>query len=127
MPESDSTSAGPLPQGQDFPQTRWSTVLRAGDPSSTVAQAAVERLCRLYWYPLYGFVRRQGQGPEEAQDLTQEFFARFLEKESFKQADQERGRFRTFLLASMKHFLVSEWRKGQAAKRNAGPLLSLNA
>lgn len=122
-PAGDQTA---FPQGQEFPLTRWSTVLRAGDPSSSVAQAAVEKLCRLYLYPLYGFVRRQAHSPEDAQDLTQEFFARFLERESFRQAEQDRGRFRTFLLACLKHFLVSEWRKGKAAKRSGGPVISLD-
>src|SRR5262249_38515510 len=108
------------------PSTHWSVVLAAGGPQSTVARHALEKLCRVYWYPLYGFVRRRGHGPEDAQDLTQEFFARFLEHESFRQAAQDRGRFRTFLLACLKHFLVSEWRKGQAAKRRGGPVFSLD-
>jgi RNA polymerase sigma-70 factor (ECF subfamily) len=126
MPESESESKLGVPQGSEFPTTHWSVVVRAGDPSSTLACEAVEKLCCVYWYPLYGFVRRQGRGPEEAQDLTQEFFAQILEKEAFKRADRERGRFRTFLLAALKNFLVSEWRKGQAARRNCGPMISLD-
>ena len=87
----------------------------------------MEALCSIYWYPLYGFIRRQGHTPEEAQDLTQEFFARLLERELIRLANQERGRLRTFLLASLKNFLVSEWRKGQTLRRNAGSLVSLDA
>jgi RNA polymerase sigma-70 factor (ECF subfamily) len=115
-----------IPQGPEFPSTHWSVVLAAGEGPATVAREALEKLCRIYWYPLYGFVRRQGRSPEDAQDLTQEFFARFLERESFKQADQDRGRFRTFMLSCLKHFLVSEWRKVNAAKRSGGPVFSLD-
>jgi RNA polymerase sigma-70 factor (ECF subfamily) len=125
MPEPDSHD-GPLPQGPEFPSTHWSIVLNAGTGPATVAREALEKLCRVYWYPLYGFIRRQGRSPEDAQDLTQEFFARFLEQETFRRADADRGRFRTFLLACLKHFLVSDWRKATAAKRNAGPLVSLD-
>ncbi len=126
MNSPDSSDEWTTPKGQSFPTTDWHVVVGAKDPSPTVARAALERLCRVYWYPLYGFVRRHGRSPEEAQDLTQEFFAGFLECESFKRADQERGRFRTFLLASLKHFLVSDWRKSRAARRNNGPLLPLD-
>ena len=80
----------------------------------------METLCRTYWYPLYAYVRRQGHSPEDAQDLTQEFFARFLEKQSFRQARPERGRFRSFLLTSLKHFLVNEWHRANARKRGGG-------
>src|SRR5689334_24130250 len=109
----DSNADGAMPQGPEFPSTHWSVVLAAGQAPGDAARQALEKLCRVYWYPLYGFVRRQGRSAEDAQDLTQEFFAQFLENERFKGADQERGRFRTFLLACLKHFLVSEWRKGQ--------------
>src|SRR6266436_2707050 len=126
MPAPESNLNSGLPQGPEFPSTHWSMVLNAGAGSASVARDALEKLCRVYWYPLYGFIRRQGRSPEDAQDLTQQFFAQFLEHESFKQADQERGRFRTFLLACLKHFLVSDWRKATAAKRSGGPLLSLD-
>ena len=119
-------SEGDVPRGPEFPSTHWSVVLAAGQAPGDAARQALEKLCRVYWYPLYGFVRRQGRSAEDAQDLTQEFFAQFLENERFKGADQERGRFRTFLLACLKHFLVSEWRKGQAAKRSSGPVFSLD-
>ena len=115
-----------MPRGPEFPTTHWSVVMAAGEASSGPAREALEKLCRVYWYPLYGFVRRQGRSPEDAQDLTQEFFAHFLENETFRAADQDRGRFRTFLLACLKHFLVGEWRKGQAAKRGGSAIFSLD-
>jgi RNA polymerase sigma-70 factor (ECF subfamily) len=111
---------------EHFDTTHWSVVQAAGQNSATSAGRALEELCRNYWYPLYSYVRRQGNSPEDAQDLTQEFFARFLEKESVKLADRERGRFRTFLLTSLKHFLVNEWTKRQAAKRGGGQVFSLD-
>src|SRR5262245_34284452 len=86
MAASDSTGPLSVPQGKAFPSTHWSVVLAARDPSSTVARQALEKLCQVYWYPLYGFVRGRGRTPEDAQDLTQAFFARFLERESFRQA-----------------------------------------
>jgi len=100
-----------------FSTTHWSVVLAAGKEDSPAAEAALERLCRTYWYPLYVFVRRKGQSPHDAQDLTQEFFARFLEKRFVSLADQSRGKFRTFLLRSLEHFLINEWTKARAAKR----------
>jgi len=108
-----------------FPTTHWSLVLSAGAGSQPNAQAALERLCRAYWYPLYAYVRRQGRGVEEAQDLTQDFFARLLGKEYLRHADPVRGRFRTFLLTALKRFLVNDWEKGRAAKRGDGqPVIS---
>src|SRR5262245_44515402 len=111
MAESDSTGAWAASRGQTFPTTHWSVVLAAGDASSARAREALETLCRVYWYPLYGYVRERGYAPAEAQDLTQDFFARFLERECFKQADPERGKFRTFLLTCLQRFIVSHWRK----------------
>src|SRR5882724_8629833 len=84
-----------------FNTTHWSVVLAAGQSSSPAAQAALEQLCRAYWYPLYCYVRRAGHSPEDAQDLTQDFFARLLEKNYFALASRERGRFRSFLLTSL--------------------------
>ena len=84
------------------------------------AQEALETLCRTYWYPLYVYVRRQGQSPHDAQDLTQEFFARLLEKKYLRLADPDRGKFRAFLLKSLKHFLVNEWEKARTQKRGGG-------
>src|SRR5262245_37398751 len=87
-----------------FPTTQWNLVLIAGDGFSRESREALASLCRIYWYPLYAYVRRQGYPPEEAQDLTQGFFARLLEKQYLRQYQRERGRFRSFLLASLKHF-----------------------
>jgi RNA polymerase sigma-70 factor (ECF subfamily) len=95
-------------------------VLAAGHSSAPGAQAALETLCRTYWYPLYVYVRRQGNSPENAQDLTQEFFARLLAKKYMRLADPDRGKFRAFLLKSLKHFLVNEWEKARTQKRGGG-------
>lgn len=100
-----------------FATTHWSQVLAAGHGDSTHAASALATLCATYWYPLYAYVRRRGYGPEDAQDLTQEFFARLLEQGWLGQADPERGRFRTFLLSAMSHFLANEWDKASARKR----------
>src|SRR5512144_802383 len=87
-----------------FATTHWSVVLTASDKEAPEASAALERLCRTYWYPLYAYVRRRGHTPEDAQDLTQEFFARLLARNWVGSADPEKGRFRTFLLTAMNHF-----------------------
>jgi RNA polymerase sigma-70 factor (ECF subfamily) len=100
-----------------FTTTHWSTVLAAGGSSSPQATEALERLCRTYWFPLYAFVRRKGYGPHEAEDLTQGFFARFLEKRYLDDVAPSKGRFRTFLLCSLNHFLANEWDKSQRLKR----------
>jgi len=100
-----------------FVTTQWSAVLAAGRSDTTHARAALEQLCRHYWPPLYAYVRRVGYSPEDAQDLTQEFFARLLARNTFSQADPQRGRFRSFLLASFKNFLTHEWEKARAQKR----------
>src|SRR5438445_11464830 len=91
-----------------FATTHWSVVLAAGDACAPEQMLALERLCRAYWRPLYAFVRRQGHGPEEAQDLTQAFFARLLERRDLENVRREKGRFRSYLLVSLKHFLVKE-------------------
>jgi RNA polymerase sigma-70 factor (ECF subfamily) len=100
-----------------FATTHWSVVLAAGEKDTPQAAAALEELCRIYWYPLYGFVRRQGHSPEDAEDLTQQFFCRLLEKDHFGKADRDRGKFRTFLLVSLKHFLTNEWKRAGRLKR----------
>jgi RNA polymerase sigma-70 factor (ECF subfamily) len=111
-----------------FATTQWSVVVRAGDSRSPEAAAAMERLCRTYWYPLYVFVRRKGHTHEDASDLTQAFFARFLEKDYLRSVDANSGRFRTFLLKSMTHFLANEWDRAQAQRRGGGcQILSLEA
>ena len=97
-----------------------------GDSSG--ARESLAKLCETYWYPLYAFVRRQGMGEHDAQDLTQEFFARLLEKDWLDAVERERGRFRSWLLASMKHFLANEWDRANRLKRGGGqPALSLDA
>lgn len=101
-----------------FHTTRWTMVLRARAPEDS--EAALEELCRRYWYPLYAFVRRSGRGPDDAQDLTQEFFARLLEKGWLDAADRERGKFRTFLMMAMKRFLANEWDRSRRIKRGGG-------
>jgi RNA polymerase sigma factor (sigma-70 family) len=107
-------------QAQWFATTHWSVVLAAGDTASPQAYLALAELCRTYWYPLYAFVRRKGHSPHDAQDLTQAFFARLLEKNYVAQADRERGRFRTYLLAALTHFLADEWDKARRLKRGGG-------
>jgi RNA polymerase sigma-70 factor (ECF subfamily) len=103
--------------GNAFVTTHWSVVRQAGQAGSPAGIEALEQLCQLYWYPLYVFVRRKGHSAEDAQDLTQEFLARFLERQYVALADQSRGKFRTFLLRSMEHFLINEWTKARTAKR----------
>lgn len=103
-----------------FPPTRWSVVLAATQRHSPESAAAMESLCRAYWYPLYAYVRRSGQSPHDAQDLTQEFFARLLEHHWLETADREKGRLRTFLIVALKHFLHKEWRRASAEKRGGG-------
>ncbi len=100
--------------------THWSAVLAAGREASPRSAAAMEELCRNYWYPLYAYVRRRGHPVEEAQDLTQEFFARLIEKHWLAEADPGKGRFRSFLLTALNHFLANEWRDARAVKRGGG-------
>ena len=103
-----------------FEQTQWSLVLEAGAADASGAALALAQLCQKYWYPLYAFVRRQGAGHHDAQDLTQAFFGKLLEKNYLGDADRSRGRFRTFLLTALKHFLANEWNKRTAKKRGGG-------
>lgn len=116
-------------EAAQFTPTHWSVVLAAaGRADSTHARDALERLCRNYWLPIYAFIRRQGHHPHDAQDLTQEFFARLLERNYLAGVDREKGRFRSFLLASVKHFLANEWDKSKAQKRGGGRLpISIDA
>ena len=110
-----------------FTRTHWSLVLLAGQAPSPPAQEALEQLCRTYWFPLYAFVRRQGHTPADAQDLTQEFFARFLAKNYLADVHPKKGKFRSFLLASLKHFLANEWDRVKAEKRGGNyEILSLD-
>jgi len=117
----------PLGPSAEFTQTHWTVVLAAAQDSSPTACAALEKLCSAYWYPLYAYVRRNGRNPHDAQDVVQEFFARLLERKHLKHADQNRGRFRTFLLTSLKNFLINEWKKANREKRGGGQrILSLD-
>jgi len=125
MPPPDRSSDSRHAGGQSFTTTHWSLVLAAGHGSRPDAGAALATLCEAYWYPLYYYVRRRGYRAEEAQDLTQEFFAKLLEKGSLKVADPDRGRFRSFLLAALNHFLANEWDRARAKKRG-GKVLSLD-
>ena len=119
------------PSGRhEFATTHWSLVVSANldEVSRTRAQMALEELCRAYWYPLYAFVRYRGHSPDDAQDLTQSFFTRIIEKGGFASADPERGRFRSYLLGAMKHFLANEWHRARAQKRGGGvAFLALDA
>src|SRR5262245_37919857 len=105
---------------QAFVTTHWSVIQTAGQGPSAEADAALERLCRTYWWPLYAFIRRRGYGPHDAQDLTQEFFARLLAKDFLRGVDRSKGKFRSFLLAALEHFLANEWRRARAQKRGGG-------
>lgn len=100
-----------------FPITRWSAVLAATRGSSTQAAEALETICRAYWYPLYAYARRHGVSPHDAQDLTQEFFHRLLEKRWLDAVDREKGRLRTFLVVALKRFMASERRRANAQRR----------
>ncbi len=115
------------PMASPFATTHWSVVLCAGGTGTPEAEAALEKLCRAYWPPLYAYVRRAGHQPSDAQDLTQAFFERLLADGKFGSAERSRGRFRTFLLSSLKNFLVNEWRRSNRMKRGSGSVhLSFN-
>ena len=117
LPDSLGSAAG---QSPEFGRTRWSLVRRAANLNSPESREALENLCRAYWFPIYVFVRRQGHSPQDAQDLTQGFFARLLAHNSIAHADPRLGKFRTFLLGALKHFLADARRKADAAKRGGG-------
>ena len=110
-----------------FATTHWSVVLQAGDAPGDEQSRALEVLCRSYWYPLYAYIRRLGRSPHDAQDLTQSFFAYLLEKRLLTKADPESGRFRSFLLGSLKNFMANDWRRQRAEKRGASQTISFDA
>jgi RNA polymerase sigma factor (sigma-70 family) len=121
--ESSSSSA----RGDIFATTHWTVVLAAGKRQTPQSDRALEELCQTYWFPLYAYVRRRGHNKPDAEDLVQAFFARLLEKNFFANLDGEKGKFRAFLLAVLKHFLANEWDKSQAQKRGGGEIhLSLD-
>ncbi len=112
--------AGPSAPRAVFATTHWSVVLAAGRGQPGQATVALQTLCRTYWYPLYCFARRFGHGPRDAEDLTQGFFAYLLQANLAGKAQPEKGKFRSFLLATFKHFLAGEWDRAQAQKRGGG-------
>lgn len=113
--------------GDYFATTHWTVVLAAGCRSTPQADVALEELCRTYWYPLYAYIRRRGHSNEDAEDLAQAFFARLFEKNYLAGLSSEKGKFRAFLLAALKHFLANEWDRANRQKRGGGvTTLSLN-
>lgn len=117
---SDSTTA---PQGEIFATTRWTVVLAAGKNQPAQGAQALEELCQTYWYPLYAYVRRRGYSKEDAEDLTQAFFERFLEKNYIDQVNSQKGKFRAFLLAALKHFLANDWDRNHRQKRGGNQII----
>lgn len=113
----DMTANDSRQSGDPFGSTHWSIVLAAGDERSIIARGALEQLCESYWYPVYAYVRRRSANADDAQDLTQGFFTHLLDKQTIAQADPGRGRFRAFLLTSVKNFLINEHEKAAAQKR----------
>lgn len=113
-----SSSAAP----RQFPPTRWSLILAATGRSAPESAAALDALCRAYWYPLYAYVRRCGQSPHDAQDLTQEFFCRLLEKRWLDSAEPDKGKLRSFLIVALKNFMRKEWRRASAQRRGGDRL-----
>lgn len=125
MAKSDRQCFGTGLDGR-FGTTQWSVVLQAKDCNASDAQQALERLCAAYWPPLYAFLRRSGEDDASAKDITQGFFARLLEKDYLRQVEREKGKFRSFLLASLKHFLADERDKARAQKRGGGRVIPLD-
>jgi RNA polymerase sigma-70 factor (ECF subfamily) len=119
MPARDTQTPGAA-EPQWFATTHWSVVLAAGQTGSEAQAAALEKLCQAYWYPLYAYIRRRGHGPEDAQDLTQEFFLRLIEKNWLHGVAREGAKFRSFLLTMVKGFLANAHDRAQAAKRGGG-------
>jgi len=117
---SNHTTPSPPEAGDIFATTHWTVVLAAGRRSTPQTDRALEELCHTYWYPLYAYVRRQGHSKEDAEDLTQGFFACFLGRNYLEGLSSEQGRFRAFLLAALKHFMANEWDKSQRQKRGGG-------
>ncbi len=126
-PSPGTSSGSEHPRRPAFLTTHWSVVLSAQNPDSPQSAEALAKLCNDYWFPLYAFVRRQGRSPHDAQDLTQEFFARVLEKGYLKSAAREKGKFRTFLLVAIKRFLANEWDRQHTQKRGGfAPVVSMD-
>ena len=123
-----NAESNPVAARANFATTHWSVVLEAGEEDSPKASEAMGQLCQTYWYPLYAYVRRRGYDVHAAQDLTQEFFARLLAKNYLSVVDRNKGKFRSFLLACLEHFLAREWIRANAQKRGGGQIaFSLDA
>src|SRR5579864_8515907 len=121
----DGQTMPTMPGPSQFPTTRWTLVVAAGDPQRKEARSALASLCENYWYPLYAYLRRHGYPADQAQDLTQGFFIRILEGRYLDRADPEKGRFRSFLLSSLKFFVADEEDRYRAHKRGGGALVPL--
>src|SRR6266851_1654299 len=127
MPSDEINDGSRSDVGPCFQTTHWTVVLTAGLKDGPGSSSALQKLCSAYWYPLYAFIRRRGYPVEEAEDLTQEFFARLIEKELLADVTREGGRFRSFLLTVLKRFLANEWNRERAQKRSGGkPLFSID-
>src|SRR5687767_13847357 len=119
LAEQETTIA---PGASSFPPTLWSVVLRVGERSEQSAEA-LETLCRVYWHPIYSYLRRQGKTSHEAEDFTQSFFQHLLERNTLEKARRDRGKFRSFLLTTLQHFLTDQHRKAHAQKRGGGTVM----
>jgi len=126
VPPASGSSASDAARNPVFVTTHWSVVLTAGRWDTTLAQVALAKLCRIYWHPLYAYVRRRGYSPHDAEDLTQEFFARLLKRNDVATVGPDRGKFRSYLLGAMNHFLSDEWDKARAQKRGGGKVIHLD-
>jgi len=120
MADSDSPHPAGLECQSVFATTHWSVVLAAREPDSALALEALEKLCRIYWYPIYAYLRRRGCGEQDAQDLTQGFFAQLLERRSIQGVEREKGKFRSFLLASLNYYMADERDRANAQMRGSG-------
>jgi RNA polymerase sigma factor (sigma-70 family) len=120
MPDAMSSASRPR---TDFAETQWSVVAAAGDKASPRAAAALDALCETYWFPVYAYVRRRGHSAHDAQDLTQDFFGRIIEDNSLARVDRNKGKFRSYLLGALNHFLADEWDKSQTQKRGGGRII----
>ena len=123
MPAPDAELGHSSDYPKTFATTHWSVVLAAGQSATPQSAEALETLCRTYWYPLYAFIRRRGNGVHDAQDLTQAFFAFILQRDALKTVSPQKGKFRSFLLASLQHFLADERDRASALKRGGGQLI----
>jgi RNA polymerase sigma factor (sigma-70 family) len=128
MPADELSYENVRKPGHAFSSTQWSVVRAAGGTATAASREALEQLCRTYWPPVYSHLRMKGHDRHEAEDLAQEFFSRLLEGNAFAGVSPEKGRFRSYLLAALKHFLINEWKRGRALKRGGGvPLMDLDA